>query len=175
MSRRLEESVRRLENKIKKLTVEVGSGDERALDEDLLTKTDSHSGDLVIIGTSTGASVVKGNLVYLNSSRQWNRAAAGDGANAGDKHLIGIAVSTTPHSDGVLATGLYSLNTSLVSGSISAAGNFDVGQQVFMHPHTSGSYTTLIPSGSGETVRVIGHAVNTSVIFFNPSGDFIEV
>jgi len=132
-------------------------------------------GNILIAGLSTGASVAAGNLVYLNSSKQWNRTAAGDGANAGDIHFIGIATTTTPHTHGVMTQGLYSLNTSYVSGSISAGGIFDVGQQVYIHPHISGSFTTLIPSGSGEIVRVVGHAIDASIIYFNPSPDYIEI
>tara|TARA_A100001391_G_scaffold143240_1_gene101035 strand:- start:305 stop:832 length:528 start_codon:yes stop_codon:yes gene_type:complete len=175
MSRRLEEAIRRLEKKVKSLQRLIGDNS-ISFQIGQISNTHDFIGDVLVIGTSTHATApAKGQLVFYNSSKQWAKAAAGDGANAGDKHPIGIALSTTPHSDGVLAIGLYKLDSSHVSGSISAAGNFDVGQQVFIHPHTSGSFTTLVPSGSGETVRVVGHAVDTDVIYFNPSGDFIEV
>jgi len=175
MSRRIEEQVLRLQRRIQKLEGKTGN-EGVALEVGDITKTHDFIGDVLVIGTSTHATApAKGQLVFYNSSKQWAKAAAGDGANAGDKHPIGIALTASPHSDGVLAIGLYKLDSSHVSGSISAAGNFDVGQQVFIHPHTSGSFTTLVPSGSGETVRVVGHAVDTDVIYFNPSGDFIEV
>ena len=176
MSRRLEEAIRRLEKKVKNLERLIGDNS-ISFQIDQISNTHDYTGDTLVAGTSTSKTVgpAKGQLTFMNSSKQWIKACAGDGANAGDKHPIGIALSTTPQSDGVLAIGLYKLDSSHVSGSISAAGNFDVGQQVFIHPHTSGSFTTLVPSGSGETVRVVGHAVDTDVIYFNPSGDFIEV
>ena len=175
MSRRIEEAIRRLEKKVKSLQRLIGDNS-ISFQIGQISNTHDFIGDVLVIGTSTHATApAKGQLVFYNSSKQWAKAAAGDGANAGDKHPIGIALTASPHSDGVLAIGLYKLDSSHVSGSISAAGNFDVGQQVFIHPHTSGSFTTLVPSGSGETVRVVGHAVDTDVIYFNPSGDFIEV
>ena len=175
MSRRIEEAIRRLEKKVKSLQRLIGDNS-ISFQIGQISNTHDFIGDVLVIGTSTHATApAKGQLVFYNSSKQWAKAAAGDGANAGDKHPIGIALTASPHSDGVLAIGLYKLDSSHVSGSISAAGNFDGGQQVFIHPHTSGSFTTLVPSGSGETVRVVGHAVDTDVIYFNPSGDFIEV
>ena len=177
MSRRLEEAIRRLEKKVKSLLADSGGDGTTSFQISQISNTHDNIGDTLIAGSSTSTTdgPAKGQLAFLNSSKQWVKACAGDGANAGDKHPIGIALSSNPHSDGVLAIGLYKLESSHVSGSISAAGNFDVGQQVFIHPHTSGSFTTLIPSGSGETVRVIGHALDTNIIYFNPSGDFIEV
>ena len=136
--------------------------------------THDYTGDTLVAGTSTSETVgpAKGQLTFMNSSKQWIKASAGNGAAGGNIHPIGIALSSVPHTDGVLALGLYKLDTSHVSGS---TGTFDIGKQVFMSPETSGSFTTMVPSGSSQHVRVLGHAVDTDVIYFNPSGDYIEI
>ena len=171
MSRRLEESLRRIDRKIKKLEA-IERRDPLLHNSSSVTNTDNKSGDTLIAGLSSAASLTAGNLVFLNSSKQWTKASAGNGSDGGNEHLIGIALTSTPHNSGILTTGLYNLNTSLVSGS---SGTFDIGKQVFMSPDTSGSFTTIIPSGSGQDVRVLGHAVDVTIIYFNPSGDYIEI
>ena len=173
MSRRLEEAIRRLEKKVRKVESITRNTSTTFVAGDI-TVLHSHTGDTLVAGNSTSETVgpAKGQLAFMNSSKQWIKASAGNGAAGGNIHPIGIALSAVPHTDGVLALGLYKLDTSHVSGS---SGTFDIGKQVFMSPETSGSFTTMIPSGSGQFVRVLGHAVDTDVIYFNPSGDFIEV
>tara|TARA_Y100000310_G_scaffold308508_1_gene351672 strand:+ start:481 stop:996 length:516 start_codon:yes stop_codon:yes gene_type:complete len=136
-----------------------------------LAAAGDNAGTTLVAGLSTHSSVAKGHLVYLDSAKEWKRASAGD-STAPSKSLIGIATSTAPHTDGTLTHGLYSLNTSHVSGSV---GVFTNGAQIYMSPETSGSFTTTIPSGSGEIVRVVGHAVDASIIYFAPSPDYIEI
>ena len=39
----------------------------------------------------------------------------------------------------------------------------------------TGNITTIPPSGTGDVVQVIGHAVTPDIIYFNPSPDWFEV
>tara|TARA_Y100000310_G_scaffold267694_1_gene279787 strand:+ start:288 stop:821 length:534 start_codon:yes stop_codon:yes gene_type:complete len=132
----------------------------------------SYQGDVVYAGVSTQSGVATSHLVYLDSSKQWKRAHAG-GPNTGSGEMLGIALSNAPHTNGVLVQGLYNLVVGYVSGSTGAS--LTAGSQVYISPKTSGSYTTVIPSGSGETVRVVGHSVDSSMIYFCPSKDFVEI
>tara|TARA_Y100000034_G_scaffold133900_1_gene200834 strand:- start:244 stop:822 length:579 start_codon:yes stop_codon:yes gene_type:complete len=133
--------------------------------------TGDNIGNTLVAGGSTAASIATGHLVYLDST-EWKLASAGNGANAGSDLLIGIAKSASPHVDGVLSHGVFQLNTSHIDASA-----LTVGKQVFMSATSasSGSYTTSIPSGSGQTVRVLGHAMDSETIYFAPSPDYIEI
>tara|TARA_R100001079_G_scaffold77179_1_gene41778 strand:+ start:120 stop:701 length:582 start_codon:yes stop_codon:yes gene_type:complete len=136
-----------------------------------LSSTDYYRGNVLIAGTGSHAQVSGSHLVYLDSTKQWRRATGGL-TNSGSGELIGIALSKNPHSNGVLVRGAYLLSSSFASGS---AGKFSIGKQVYMHPTTSGSFTTLQPSTSGQVVRVVGHAIDAHTIYFNASPDYIEV
>ena len=130
-----------------------------------------YSGNTLIAGTGSHSEVVAGHLVYLDSTKQWKRTHAALTATGGG-NVAGISLSTSPHIDGVLVNGLYNLPTDYVSGS---SGVFSIGSQVYMSPEASGSFTTTIPSGSGQIVRVVGHSVDSDMIYFAPSPDYIEI
>ena len=138
------------------------------------------AGVAVVLGASTDSGVSTGHLVYLDSAKEWKKASAGHGGVGADS-LIGVATTTSPHVGGVLVHGLYNLDSSYVSGTANkepggeGGGYFLVGAQVYMHPEHSGSYTTTLPSGSSQTVRVVGHAVDTTIIYFAPSPDYIKI
>ena len=137
------------------------------------TSAYDQSGDILFAGTGSAAGVAAGHLVYLDSTKQWslvNAAATG----SGDAAFIAIVGDTAPpHSKGVLTRGLCQLTSSLITGS-AGPGAFDIGGQVYAS-FVAGQYTTVIPSGSGEVVRVIGHSIDVDLIFFSPSPDFIEL
>lgn len=40
---------------------------------------------------------------------------------------------------------------------------------------TAGALTQTAPSGAGDIVRVVGYAANADVIYFMPSGAWVEV
>ena len=131
-----------------------------------------YNGDILRAGTGSFSGIAESQLVYLDPTKQWRKASGGV-VNAGSSELLGIALSATPHADGVLVKGVYTLDSSYVSGSTGTF--FTIGTQVYMHPTTSGSFTTLLPTGSAEAVRVVGHSVDTEVIYFDPSKDYIEI
>lgn len=166
---------RKLYNEIKTLKrrifrLEVG-GTSDGYTSDTSIDEDQYKGDLLFAGTASHSEVTKGALVYLDDGEQWRRTCAGS-TTFGAGSLVGIAVSGDPHVEGVLAQGNYRLSSGYISGS---EGTFTVGSQVYMHPNTSGSMTTTIPSGSGHVVRVVGQAIKSDMVYFNPSQDFIEI
>jgi len=174
-NRKLYNEIQTLKRKLAALTsdvliIQVGS----AFHSASLGNTMTYEGDILYAGTSSQAGVAKSHLVYLDHTKQWKKATAGV-TNAGARGAIGVALSAVPHTDGVLVHGLYRINSSYVSGSVPREGWFDLGTQVFIHPISSGSFTTLIPSGSGQIVRVVGHSVDGDMIYFNPSKDFVEI
>ena len=142
-----------------------------------LTSVGAYKGDILLAGTGSEASIAGSHLVYLDPTKQWRRAAGV--VNQGSSEMLGIALSAAPHSDGVLVQGVFRLSSSYVSGALGAGagadGTFTVGVQVYMHQTDSGSFTTAQPTGSGEAVRVVGHSIDTEVIYFNPSQDYIDV
>ena len=130
-----------------------------------------YKGDLLFAGTASHSAVTVSSLVFLDEAESWKKTCAGTPLS-GAVSLIGVAVSSNPHIEGVVVQGTYRLTSGYISGS---GGSFTVGSQVYMHPNTSGSMTTTIPSGSGHVVRVVGHAVRSDMIYINPSPDYIEI
>ena len=171
------QSTKRLYNEIKLLKRRVNRADVRTDvgPVELSSSLDSvgqYNGNVLHAGTGSFGNISESHLVYLDPTQQW-RQASGGVINSGSAEMLGIALSATPHTDGVLVRGIYKLDPSYVSGSTGTF--FTIGTQVYMHPTTSGSFTTLQPTGSNEAVRVIGHSIDTEVIYFNPSQDYIEL
>jgi len=115
---------------------------------------DLNSKGIKITGQTVGGS--NGDLVYLSSADTWSQADAD--AEATCSSALGIRISATD----VLLRGVYT-----TSGL--TAGN------VYYASATAGEITTTAPSGSGDIVRVIGYAISTTELYFNPDGTFIEV
>jgi len=161
--KRLYNSVRQLERKVDAFDTET------TLVSTDLTETDLYSGDVLYAGTSSQSGISTGQLVYMDDSEQWRKASSGC-AECGSKQLIGIALSDEPHDDGVFAQGPYRLDSSFVSGT---GGVFTAGSQVFIHL-TSGSYSTTVPDDA-TCVRVVGHSIDSDIIYFNPSQDYIDL
>ena len=165
-SRRLYNDIQLLKRKI----VDLEMGEVR-LEIDFVSGQGQFQGELLVCGTGSHEEVSGSHIVFLDDTENWRRACAGN-KNSGSAELVGIAVSDQPHTNGVLVKGLFNISSSYVSGS---SGHFATGSQVFISPHTSGSLTTTLPSGSGEIVRVIGHAINATTLYVSPSPDNIEV
>jgi|7_EtaG_2_1085326.scaffolds.fasta_scaffold01207_3 hypothetical protein len=163
-------TIRRIWDKLNNLSSTVNdlnTGNSNLITADL--STGGFTGDKLVVGGSTAGTIAAGQLVYLSSSSVWTLAAAND-TGVGEDEILGIALSASPNSAGVLTSGIFKLSTSYISG-----GAFTVGAQVYMHPSTAGSYTSTRPSSSGQIVRVVGHAVATDIIYFNPSPDYVEL
>jgi hypothetical protein len=79
------------------------------------------------------------------------------------KGLFGIALGSSASSDGLLVRGIRGQSTGASPGDIMYIST------------TSGSITNAAPSGSGDHVRVIGYALSATLLYVDPSPDFIEL
>jgi hypothetical protein len=121
----------------------------------------SYDGDY--IDAVAGATVVFGDLVYLASAdSRWELTDAD--AEATTKPKLGIVLS--PGSDG-------SIIRILTRGTVTfAPWNWaSVGDPLFVDT-TAGDMNLTAPSGSGDCVRVVGHATASDSIDFSPSPDW---
>tara|TARA_B100000035_G_C21007292_1_gene557904 strand:+ start:736 stop:1596 length:861 start_codon:yes stop_codon:yes gene_type:complete len=107
----------------------------------------------------TGTGTAEGRSYYFNGT-EW--AVATQASEAANKGLLGIAMGSTS-ADGMCLKGFVKTDvTSLTPGSPA-------------YMNTNATITTTVPSTSGNYVRIIGYAINSSSIFFNPSNEFIEL
>jgi hypothetical protein len=113
-----------------------------------------------LFGTGTTSA---GRLFYLSSTGAW--AATDASAVSTAKGMLGVAVGTTPATNGMITRGFVRLTAD-------TGGN--VGDPVYMS-ETAESITNTPPSTSGAVVRVMGYKVDTSIIYFNPSPDYFTV
>ena len=127
---------------------------------------DTGVGEKVYFGAEDGThTLAAGRLMYLNSSGVWKYADAD--AEISTKSLVAIALGAAV-SDGLLIKGYFKLNSYI-------EGSFAKGAPCFVSEAESEIDFTA-PSASGDFVRVMGYGIDTTnVIYFNPSGDWIEL
>ncbi len=124
---------------------------------------DTGGGEVVTFGSGT---LTAGKLYYLNTSSTWTEVDA-DAVASGADQLLGIALGSSPSSDGVLIRGFFDAHSYL--------SNFSAGKAVYIST-TAGGMDTTAPSGGGDFVRVVGYCTTTSnVIYFNPSSAWVEL
>jgi len=126
---------------------------------------DQGGGTVVKFG---GGTLTTGKLYFLHTDGNWTVTDA-DATSTGADQLLGIALGSTPGTHGVLINGFFDAHTYL------AAGTFSPGKAVYLCTG-SGYMNTTAPSASGEFVRIVGYcALNSNVIYFNPSSTWIEI
>jgi|6_EtaG_2_1085325.scaffolds.fasta_scaffold01003_9 hypothetical protein len=128
---------------------------------------DIGTGEVVFFGTG---STTAGMLYYLNAQGSWTQSLVST-SSTGDS-LLAIALGSTPPDAGMLIRGFFDADSYLL--------NFSKGKAVYadgaLNEAAAGKMNTLAPTGSAEIVRVVGHCMASgSVIYFNPSGDWIEL
>ena len=116
-----------------------------------------HEGTTLSIGT---AALTTG-TVYMWGPTDWGTANAGAAATADG--LMGVATTNTAGGD-VLVSGIIQLAS--VPGS--------AGDVLYLDT-SAGTLTATAPSGSTEIVRVMGYNLDGNRIYFNPSGDWLEI
>jgi hypothetical protein len=115
-------------------------------------------GTIVKFGTGT---LVAGQ-VYTHASGAW--VAVDADAQATTEGLLGMALGTSPTTNGLLVHGVGYL-----SHDPGTAGD------VLYVSATAGQVTGTQPSTTGQFVRVAGYCLADNKVFFSPSQDFIEV
>ena len=111
-----------------------------------------------------GEALSGGNLAYMKSDGKWWKTDAD--AEATTKGLLGVAIA---------AISANNAGRVLVFGRVSSAGwSWTVGAPIYVSC-TAGGLTETAPSGSGDQVRKIGHALSSDTIIFNPDATIIEI
>ena len=123
---------------------------------------DTGGGEVVKFGSGT---LTAGKLYYLSGST-WTETDA-DGVVNGADQLLGIALGSSPTSNGVLLRGFFDAHSYL--------SNFSAGKAVYVSTTAAGMDTTA-PTGGGDYVRIVGYCTTTAnVIYFNPSTTWVEL
>lgn len=112
---------------------------------------------------NAGGSITKFQLVYLNNSAQWVQADAD--AESTTQGFLAIALET----DTVGNPLKVALPGSFVRDDSWA---WTVGALLYAST-TAGSLTETQPTGTNDVIRIVGYAVASNIIYFNPSGSFV--
>ena len=117
--------------------------------------------DITFLGSSV-TSVVAGKIYYYNGTT-W--ALYSTAVEASQTSLLGMAAGSTM-SSGFILKGF--VRPSLLAGQLTA------GQEVFSSSANGAGQTTSTAPTTGYQ-RILGHAVSSSVIYFNPSQEYVEL
>lgn len=118
-------------------------------------------GNGIIIKLHT-TSTTFGKLYYKsNFAAAWSLA---DADSDGATRMLGMALGSTASNDGMLLQGIIRI----------ASHGLSAGAPIYVST-TAGELTTTAPSGSGDYVRVVGYTIDSNLIYFNPSGTWVEV
>lgn len=111
---------------------------------------------------TVGENVANGDLLYLKTSdgKYW-KADADAAATASTKLVLATESISADETGTCLIYGQYA-TTGLTAG-------------IQYVSTTAGDFTSTAPSATGDIVRIIGTAESTTILFFNPSQDFIEL
>ena len=108
------------------------------------------------------SSTTFGKIYYKsNLAAAWSLA---DADSDGATRMLGVALGTSSSSDGMLLQGLIRI----------ASHGLSAGAPLYVST-TAGEFTTTPPSGAGDYVRVVGYTIDSNIIYFNPSGTWVEV
>ena len=111
-----------------------------------------------------GENLTAGNLCYLgDSGRMWKANASTANSTEADT-LLAISLDAPS----AAATGTFLLFGKFTTTGLSISAEYFVGE-------TDGTITTTRPSTSGDTVRHVGTAISTTVLFFNPDQTYLEI
>jgi len=123
-----------------------------------LLSTNTGYGEAVTFPSAVGVTFSR---VYYWNGTAWTATDAN--AASSSKGLLSIALSTST-SNGMLLRG-YIYNS---------AWNWTSGATLYLNT-TAGTMTETQPSGTADIVRVVGYAINSRLIYFNPSQEWIEL
>jgi hypothetical protein len=140
-------------------TISTGSYGLNSTPSTILTTNLSNYGERVIAGSTT--STTSGLLYYLNPGGGWTATDADTtGTSTG---LLAFAISSSS-SGGMLVRGFIRNNS----------WSFTAGLPVYISV-TTGAVSQTAPTGSGDVVRIVGHAIGASILYFNPSSTWIVI
>jgi len=127
--------------------------------------TTGYEGEVLKIGN--GSSMSFGQLRYMGAAgspltARWANANAG--AASTSSGFLAFALGSSATSDGMLTRGyVYHSNS------------YTPGATLYVSKTSGGITDDISAYSTGDIVRIVGYAVNTGFIYFNPSTDFIEL
>ena len=133
----------------------------------------SSDGD-VGIGSRTAtiggsANTTAGRVYYYTSLGAW--ASANGNTETHNASLFAMARGSNS-SNGMCFEGFIKPSVFNSSGSPSTS-TLAVGKAVYLN--SNASVTTDVPSASGSFARILGYATNTTVMYFRPSNEYVEI
>lgn len=105
--------------------------------------------------------LANGDLCYINGSGEMAKADADAEATADS--LLGLCTETISAS----ATGTFLLFGKFTTSGLTAGANYYVSTAL-------GEITATAPSATGDIIRIVGTALSTTVLFFNPDRTYVE-
>jgi len=114
---------------------------------------------------NAGATIGIGELCYLGSGGKWLKTDADAAATA--TGMLGISVEASSDTNPMIVA----LSGSFVRDDTY---NWTVGAILYVGL-TAGELTETAPSATGDIVRVAGYAISADVVYFLPSGAWVEV
>lgn len=109
-----------------------------------------------------GEALAADDVCYLNSSGKMVKADAS--ADAQSRGMLSICTETLALDD----VGTFVLKGFYTAAGLTAGGLLYLGT-------TTGTWSAAPPSGSGDILRVLGYAVTTTQMFFDPDKTWIEL
>lgn len=131
---------------------------------DMLATDLACTGKEIVLQTA-GEILLALDVAYFKSDGKWWRTDASGAATS--QGLVGLATR------GVAVDA--SLSILLGGYARNDTWSFSVGVPLFLSESTPGGIVETPPSGSGEIVRVVGYSVASNIIWFEPSGTFIQI
>lgn len=119
----------------------------------------AYEGKVMKFGTAT----IQTLKLYQYTSSGWSPTDANQTGKA--EGLLGLALGTSESSDGLLMDGLISAT---------AFTGFSAGDKLYVS-ETESAITNTAPTATGSIVRIVGYALGSGYIHFNPSDNFIEL
>ena len=149
------------------MTGDITLGENASIALDPAGSADGKFTGTTITGTG-GATIAFGELVYLLAAdSEWYLTDA-DATLTGGVVAVGIAVTSSTDGNPI---------TVMLHGIIRADAAFPtltVGSVVYVGV-TPGAIQITAPSGTGDIVKVVGHALTANELWFNPSPDWIVI
>jgi len=136
-------------------------------------------GTIIKYNPGTDPTTVVGQIYYLHTTGIWIAAQA-DAVATGGSQLLGIAMGTSPRTNGMLLNGIVHIPATEILGV--PGSNASPGLPLYVSSAAAGHLTFTVPTSSGDFVRVIGYALQDKeiggaddvLVYFNPDPTWIE-
>ena len=136
--------------------------------EDQLSDNEG-GGKILKYGAGT---LTAGKLYYLGTDSNW-AAARANAVATGASQLLGIAMGTSPTSNGLLLQGFFKVASTNIDGTAT------IGSPVYISDDGAGEFDFAAPDGSSEFVRIVGYCIDIDssdiLLYFNPDSTWVEI